>query len=302
MSLANQKKLLVSTSILDPDSEERPRSIRPNARTGTDYSPDSDSNAAAFSAAEGTSRGWSNSTSKRLFDVVVALLSLVILSPFLLLTAIAVKLSSRGALLFRQTRMGKGGRHFTIYKFRTMRQSADEIGPSVTKAGDNRLTPIGGMLRRLKLDELPQLVNVLRGDMSLVGARPKLPHHQRFALDHRPGITGAASLAFRNEEELLHRIAEEALDAYQVNVLMPLKTDLDNQYMWRATFFTDLRLLFNTALNRGSLIAEHDLLRFHQSLVSLNSALTSSQSPLTQSTAPVTEIAGARAPLDFTAQ
>lgn len=217
-------------------------------------------------------RCWADSAGKRLFDVVVATIALILVSPLLAITAIAVKLSSPGALLFRQIRMGKGGRMFVILKFRTMRETGD--GPSVTKIGDNRLTPVGRMLRKLKLDELPQLINVLKGDMSLVGARPKLPHHQRSPLKYRPGITGAASLAFRNEEELLHGVPENALDAYQVHVMMPLKTELDNQYMKTATFFTDLGLLFKTAFGRGATVGENELLQFHESLFSLDRALT----------------------------
>jgi lipopolysaccharide/colanic/teichoic acid biosynthesis glycosyltransferase len=148
-----------------------------------------------------------------------------------------------------------------------------EQGPAVTKAGDSRLTTIGKFLRRVKLDELPQLINVVRGDMSLVGPRPKLPHHQIYTLGVRPGVTGAASLAFCNEEHLLQNIPEYALDDCQINFLMPLKRVLDDEYTAKATFLSDLTLLFKTAwgLHHAPRPADMDALR--ASLLSLSQAL-----------------------------
>lgn len=217
-------------------------------------------------------RNWSLSRRKRAFDFLSAWMAVVLLAPVMLLTAIAVKLSSRGPVLFRQSRMGRGGREFIIYKFRTMRVDRHVAGPTVTKAGDQRLTPVGAILRRVKLDELPQLFNVIKGDMSLVGARPKVPHHQTYILRHRPGITGASAIAFRNEEHILHQVPHDTLDAYQVHVLMPLKMELDEGYMKHATFFSDLKLLFDTVLGRGKTIDSDGLLKFQHSLVSLASA------------------------------
>lgn len=217
---------------------------------------------------------WPDSAGKRVFDLSVAGLGLTLLSPLFLAAAIAVKLSSSGSILFRQVRAGKGGRPFVILKFRTMRVSNAPGGPTVTTVGDDRLTAVGRLFRRLKLDELPQLINVIRGDMSLVGARPKVLHHQIRVLRYRPGITGAASLAFRKEEELLHGIPEHALDEYQVHVLMPLKQELDDQYMQHATFLSDLSVLFKTVAGRGEAIDGKELRAFQHSLVSLNSALT----------------------------
>jgi lipopolysaccharide/colanic/teichoic acid biosynthesis glycosyltransferase len=216
---------------------------------------------------------WPDSAGKRAFDLGVALIGLILLSPLFLVAAIAVKLSSPGSILFRQVRAGKGGRKFVILKFRTMRVSNGRGGPTVTTIGDDRLTAVGRIFRRLKIDELPQLINVIRGDMSLVGARPKVPHHQIRTLQHRPGITGAASLAFRREEELLHGIPEHSLDDYQVHVLMPLKQELDDEYMRRATFFSDMAMLFKTVAGRGEAIDSKELRTFQHSLVSLNSAL-----------------------------
>jgi lipopolysaccharide/colanic/teichoic acid biosynthesis glycosyltransferase len=216
---------------------------------------------------------WSGSASKRAFDFLVALIALLLLLPVLLLAAIAVKLSSRGPILFRQARMGKNGQKFVIFKFRTMRVQNAGAGPSVTRAGDSRLTSIGSRMRRWKIDELPQLWNVLKGDMSLVGSRPKVPRHQIHPLQYRPGITGAASLAFRNEEHILHRVAHDALDEYQVHVLMPLKGKIDSNYMHRATFLSDLRILFATAFGRGERIDHDSLSEFQDSLLSLDLAL-----------------------------
>lgn len=217
--------------------------------------------------------GWAHSNAKRAFDFLIAAIVLVLTLPFIFLTAIAVSLTSRGPVLFRQRRVGKGGTTFSVWKFRTMRVDCAG-GPSVTKVGDARLTPVGSFLRRFKLDELPQLVNVIRGEMSLVGPRPKLPHHETQILMYRPGITGAASLAFRKEEELLHSLPENVLDDYQVEVMMPVKRNLDNSYMRSSTLRSDLQIMMRTILGKGELIQQSDLFQFQHSLMSLNSALT----------------------------
>ena len=203
---------------------------------------------------------------------------LVAASPVMMLTAAAVKLSSPGPILFRQTRMGESGRSFTILKFRTMRWAGAGSGPSVTKVGDSRLTRIGAILRRAKLDELPQLINVLRGDMSLVGPRPKVPRHQIHTLQVKPGITGAASLAFRDEEKLLQHLPEDDLEDYQINVLMPLKRELDEQYAETATFLSDIALIFRTVFRRATKTEIEAVGRMQFSLLSLNAALTNTES------------------------
>ena len=212
-----------------------------------------------------------------MFDCAVAALALVILSPLMLAVAIAVRLSSPGPILFRQTRMGRGGEAFQILKFRSMH--ATGTGPAVTRAGDARLTPIGGFLRRAKLDELPQLVNVVRGDMSLVGPRPKLPHHQTYTLRVRPGVTGAASLAFRDEERFLHQVPEHALDHCQINLLMPLKRELDDEYLANATFFSDLGMLWKTVAGKHRVADRERICDLQVSLVSLSQALGSTVAP-----------------------
>jgi lipopolysaccharide/colanic/teichoic acid biosynthesis glycosyltransferase len=130
-----------------------------------------------------------------------------------------------------------------------MEIAAQEDGPSVTKSGDRRVTRFGGFLRKYKLDELPQLVNVLRGDMSLIGPRPKLPHHEMMVnMPFRPGLTGAATLAFRCEEEMLQDIPEEELEAYNRRMINPLKAKIDWDYMSESTLISDFELLYRTAV------------------------------------------------------
>lgn len=204
---------------------------------------------------------WSASAAKRLLDVFCVLCSLPITLPLFLLTGLAVRLTSRGPVLFRQQRMGRNGHPFTILKFRTMpvRRSATSR-PNVTTAINQRFTPIGAFLRRWKLDELPQLLNVLLGDMSLVGPRPKLPIHQANPLLCRPGITGRATMVFAREEVTLASIPLAQLDTYYHGVVLPLKQLLDDDYMAHATFSSDLRLLWNSVFRRWEDLQLRDLL------------------------------------------
>ena len=139
---------------------------------------------------------WSVSVVKRSIDFVFAAVALLLFWPLLLLAALLVRYKSPGPVIFRQKRVGRNGVLFTVFKFRTMAIDAQADGPSLTKRGDPRVTRFGGFLRKYKLDELPQLLNVLRGDMSLVGPRPKLPHLEVMHMPFRPGLTGAATLAF----------------------------------------------------------------------------------------------------------
>ncbi len=135
---------------------------------------------------------------------------------------------------------------FILFKFRTMEALAQQDGPSLTKCGDPRITKAGRFLRRYKLDELPQLFNVLRGDMSLIGPRPKLPHLELMRMPFRPGLTGAATLAFRNEEEILQDIPDNDLEWYYCRFIRPLKIKLDRDYMSQATLASDVALLRET--------------------------------------------------------
>lgn len=188
---------------------------------------------------------------KRCLDVAVALLGLALLWPFGLLVALAIRLDSPGPALFRQERVGLQGRLFRIHKFRTMR--VDGTDPLVTAGRDTRITRVGRVLRRHKLDELPQLIDVLVGDMSLVGPRPEVPRYmalyppeaRRLILSVRPGITDPASIAFRNEEALL-AAAPDAERAY-IDAIMPLKQRYYLDYVAHRSLAQDLRILLRTA-------------------------------------------------------
>ncbi|HUN60741.1 MAG TPA: sugar transferase [Candidatus Sulfotelmatobacter sp.] len=191
---------------------------------------------------------WSQSFRKRFLDVSVSLVMLAAAFFPGILVYLLIRASSRGPGFFRQQRVGYAGRLFTLFKFRTMKTTHQGHGPGLTRHGDLRVTAIGKILRRLKLDELPQFYNVLRGEMSLVGPRPKLP---RYAAGtdayYRPGITGFATLAFRHEEQLLKDVLPEELDRFYDRRIKPLKARADLKYMKNASLSSDLRLLLLTA-------------------------------------------------------
>ena len=189
---------------------------------------------------------------KHLFDVLASLAGLVILSPLFALIAVAIKLDSPGPVFFRGRRVGRNGRPFNIYKFRSMVVDADRKGPGITTAGDPRITRVGNVLRQTKLDELPQLINVVRGEMSLVGPRPEdvryvalYTSEQRRVLSVRPGITSPASLRFRQEEDLLR--GEDWRRVYREQVL-PAKLQIELDYLERASLWRDLCVLVQTVL------------------------------------------------------
>jgi lipopolysaccharide/colanic/teichoic acid biosynthesis glycosyltransferase len=187
---------------------------------------------------------------KRCFDLILAIFALVVLSPLLAGVALAIKVTSRGPVLFRQARVGRNRVPFIILKFRTMTHQTEQTGPSVTRHGDPRLTPLGGFLRRSKLDELPQLLNVLWGEMSFVGPRPKLAHHETMSMPCRPGITGAATIVFCDEEKMLAHIPEPLVEQHALAVFNPIKVKLDEEYQRTATFGTDVWILARTVLRR----------------------------------------------------
>jgi lipopolysaccharide/colanic/teichoic acid biosynthesis glycosyltransferase len=189
---------------------------------------------------------WSRSGAKRFFDVALVVASLPIVAPACLLIAIAIRISSRGPVFFVQRRVGLHGAPFSIVKFRTMTHRARGHKICITTIRDDQITSVGRVLRALKLDELPQFFNVLRGEMSLVGPRPRVPKQPLGRIDCRPGITGAASLAFAREEMLLAGIPAHQLPQYYASRVIPLKQRLDEAYMLRATFVSDLNLLFLT--------------------------------------------------------
>jgi lipopolysaccharide/colanic/teichoic acid biosynthesis glycosyltransferase len=189
---------------------------------------------------------------RRLLDVTVAGVLLVVLSPLLAVLALLVRATSPGPGFFRQTRIGRHGRPFVLLKLRTMRADAALIGPAITAGADARITPLGARLRRAKLDELPQLWNVLRGDMSLVGPRPELPQYvarytpaQRAVLRARPGLTDPASLAWADEAAMLATFADPHR-AY-AQVVLPRKLALSLAYLERRTVWSDLAVVTRTA-------------------------------------------------------
>ena len=190
---------------------------------------------------------------KRGFDLAASGFALVLLAPVLLLIALLVAVGSPGGALFRQVRVGRNGREFRILKFRTMRPGSEAQGQITVGGRDPRITRIGHLLRRTKLDELPQLWNVLVGEMSIVGPRPEVPRYvalytpeQREVLRVRPGLTGLASLAYIDENEVLGR----ATDPQRVYIeeLMPAKLVLDLRYVQEQSLVLDLRIIARTAL------------------------------------------------------
>ncbi len=189
---------------------------------------------------------------KRGLDLVVSALGLVLVSPVLAAIALLVKSDSRGPVLHVAQRVGAHGRIFRLYKFRTMSVGSDRTGPAITTAGDSRITRAGRFLRRTKLDELPQLFNVLKGDMSLVGPRPEDPRYvrlytpaEREVLKVRPGLTGAASLVYRDEAALL--VGPDWEQRY-IKEIMPRKLSIELDYLARRTLVRDVELAVRTLL------------------------------------------------------
>jgi lipopolysaccharide/colanic/teichoic acid biosynthesis glycosyltransferase len=186
---------------------------------------------------------------RRLVHSAAALVLLVLLAPVMLLLALLVRVSSPGPVFFCQQRVGLGGRLFRIYKFRTMR--VNDSGPQVTAGADPRITPVGARLRHWKLDELPQLLNVLKGDMAFVGPRPEVPRYvahytpeQRRVLSVPPGLTGLTQLRFRNEEELMRGAPDP--EALYLSEIMPQKLALDLDYIRRRNAWVDFCLVVQT--------------------------------------------------------
>jgi lipopolysaccharide/colanic/teichoic acid biosynthesis glycosyltransferase len=185
---------------------------------------------------------------KRTLDVVGSILGLLVLSPLFLALAVAIKLDSPGPVFFTQERLGRGGRPFRILKFRSMVRNADRVATNVSPAGDPRITRVGRFLRKYYLDELPQLINVLKGDMSLVGPRPETPEFVALytpeewqVLTVRPGIAGPSTLAFMDEADLLDQAADP--EAFYVVAVMHERVRLDLEYLGRRSFVYDVRLM-----------------------------------------------------------
>jgi lipopolysaccharide/colanic/teichoic acid biosynthesis glycosyltransferase len=191
---------------------------------------------------------------KRSFDLICAGLGLIVLSPILLVISVFIALSSRGGIFYKQRRIGVNGKGFNILKFRTMFIGADKLGLLTVGERDSRVTPIGYYLRKFKLDELPQLINVLIGDMSLVGPRPEVSKYvdlysenDRIVLSIKPGITDYASIYFRNENEIL-KLAQDPELKY-VQEILPVKLKLNKKYILEKGLFTDFKIILLTLLS-----------------------------------------------------
>jgi lipopolysaccharide/colanic/teichoic acid biosynthesis glycosyltransferase len=190
---------------------------------------------------------------KRVFDVVFSLVGLIFLGPLLILIAFLMKLTTIGPIIYKQVRVGKDNNDFLIFKFRTMVVDADKVGLLTVGGRDPRITKLGYYLRKYKLDELPQLANVVIGDMSFVGPRPEVRKYvdlyndkQMQVLKVRPGITDLASIAFRNENELLS--TQEDPDSYYIEVIMPKKLEINISYIKESSLFKDIGVIIKTIL------------------------------------------------------
>ena len=188
---------------------------------------------------------------KRLFDIVATIIGSILLLPFILLISIWIKVSSKGPLFYIQKRVGKDFEEFDLYKFRSMIVDADEKGPSVTSSDDPRITKIGAIIRKTKIDELPQLLNVLKGDMSLVGPRPEVIKFVEQKKDNykkilvvRPGITDNAAINFRDEETIMKQYQDKE-KAY-IDIILPQKIELYYEYIDTISFTSDIRLILKT--------------------------------------------------------
>jgi len=194
-----------------------------------------------------------NKLVKRIFDLICSTLGLIVLSPVLIGIAIKIKTGSDGPVFFKQVRVGQSNKEFKILKFRTMVVDAEKLGKQITVGNDNRITKIGALLRKYKLDELPQLINVFKGDMSLVGPRPEVPRYvqlyneeQRKVLEVKPGITDLASIRYRDENDLLGGVANP--EEFYINTIMPDKLALNLQYINRNNIFFDVYIILKTII------------------------------------------------------
>ncbi len=188
---------------------------------------------------------------KRIFDIIVSLIGLIALLPFFLIIAFAIKVDSTGPIFFKQVRISKNGKEFEIYKFRTMIQDAESKGMQITVEKDSRITKVGKFLRKSKIDELPQLINVLKGDMSFVGPRPEVPKYvalydkdQRNILKVRPGITDIASIEYRDESSILAKSMDP--EKTYIEEIMPKKIELNLIYIRNISVLYDVVLICKT--------------------------------------------------------
>ncbi|MBK7157722.1 MAG: sugar transferase [Ignavibacteria bacterium] len=188
---------------------------------------------------------------KRSFDIFFSFFGLIILSPIFLLIFVMVKTDSKGPVIYKQTRVGKNGKDFAVLKFRSMKQDSDSKGLLTVGGKDPRITKTGYFIRKYKLDELPQLINVLKGDMSFVGPRPEVRKYvllydevQKKVLDVNPGITDVASIKYRNENELLE--GSDDPESFYIKEIMPVKLKMNLEYINDRSFFKDIKVILNT--------------------------------------------------------
>lgn len=194
-----------------------------------------------------------NRVVKRTFDIIASGIGIIILSPILLGVSISIKIGSKGTVFFKQVRVGKDEKTFNILKFRTMVTDAESLGTQITIGKDNRITKTGAVLRKFKIDELPQLINVFKGDMSLVGPRPEVPKYvamynedQKKVLTVRPGITDIASLRYKDENDILGKVDNP--EEYYINTIMPDKLNLNLEYIEKNNIIFDLFLIIKTII------------------------------------------------------
>jgi len=188
---------------------------------------------------------------KRSFDIFFSFFGLIILSPLFLLIFVMVKTDSKGPVIYKQTRVGKNGKDFSVLKFRSMKQDSESKGLLTVGGNDPRITKTGYFIRKYKLDELPQLINVLKGDMSFVGPRPEVRKYvllydevQKKVLDVNPGITDVASIKYRNENEMLE--GSDDPESFYIKEIMPVKLKMNLEYINDRSFFKDIKVILNT--------------------------------------------------------
>jgi len=194
---------------------------------------------------------------KRIFDIIVSLIMLIIISPVFIILAIAIKIDSKGPVFYRQERITQYNRKFKIFKFRTMVQNADKIGSLITLGQDSRITRMGKIIRKCRLDELPQLINVLLGDMTFVGTRPEVKKYvdcysedMKATLLMKAGVTSLASMLYRNEDEIMNEYISkgETIDDVYVNRVLPDKMKYNLEYLEKFSILEDIKIMINTVL------------------------------------------------------
>lgn len=192
---------------------------------------------------------------KRFFDIVFSLIGFIVFLPFLLIIAIVIKIDSRGPVFYRQERVTRYNRTFKIIKFRTMIQNADKVGALVTSKNDKRITRVGKFIRKIRLDEVPQLINILKGDMSFVGTRPEVRKYverytdeMRATLLMRAGVTSEASIFFKDEAKMINKYVDDKydVDSIYINKILPIKMKINIEYIKKFSVFYDFKIIFWT--------------------------------------------------------